>query len=133
MAGKKGDRRRRSAKQKQRDRQLRAAAIGAVDRREDHRSGGPGDKGERKDRERPERAFERIEIGEDQLGKDQHRGDGIDEKVEEFGCAPDDHANRDLARPHRMAIVVDRAGIAFGLGRGDGVGHHGQLLGFGGG
>src|SRR3546814_6620385 len=95
-----------AAEQEQRDGQLRAAAIGAVDGGEDDGADGPRPKGEREDGEGPERAGERVEVRKDELGKHQHRGDGIDEEIEEFGGAADDDPDRDLGGRDRMAVVV---------------------------
>ena len=96
----------RAAEQEQRDGQLDAAAIGAVDRDENDSADRPRDEGEREDRERIERAAQRIDLGENQPRKHQHRGDRIDEEVEELRGAADDDADRDLAR---VKLVV--AGI----------------------
>src|SRR3546814_12708430 len=53
----------------QRDGKLGAAAISAVDRGEDDRADRARDEGEGEDRERPERAAQRIEVREDELRK----------------------------------------------------------------
>ena len=126
MAGQEGNRRGRSAQQEQRDGQLGAAAIGAVDRGKDRGADGARDEGQREDGERPQRALQRIQIREHQLGKHQHRRDGVDEEVEEFGRATDHDTNGDLAGVDRMAVGIDRARIAFSLCRGDGVCRHGR-------
>jgi hypothetical protein len=84
IAGQEGDRRGRSAEQEQRGRQLCAAAIGAVDRGEDHRADGTRDEGKREDCEGPERPLQRIELRKNQLREHEHRCDRIDEEVEKF-------------------------------------------------
>src|SRR3546814_12396797 len=89
-SGQEGDGRGRSAEQEQRDGQFRAAAIGAVDGGEDQGADRARGKGEREDGERPERSVERVEMRKHQLGKHQHRGDGIDEEIEELRRQADD-------------------------------------------
>ncbi|KIU01360.1 hypothetical protein QU38_02040, partial [Staphylococcus aureus] len=97
---------------------------GAADRHENHRAERPRDKRECEDGERPERALQRIEKGEDQLREHQHRGNGIDEEIEELGGAADDHADRDFARTDAVAVAVQRTDIALGGKGGDGIAAH---------
>ena len=61
VAGQEGHRDRRGAEQEQRDRQLDAAAIDAVDRHEDDGADGARDEGKRKDGERIERAGQGLD------------------------------------------------------------------------
>jgi hypothetical protein len=86
----------------------------AIDGREDHRADRAGDECQRKDRKGIESAGQRIEIGEDELRKHQHRSDRIDEEVKELGGPADDDANGDLARVNRsVAIRVQKACVPF--------------------
>ena len=41
--------------------------------------------------------FSAVREGEEHRREDQHRGDAVDEEVEEFRRAPDDHADGDVA------------------------------------
>ena len=64
---------------------LVAAAVPALDRHEEqHRADRPRDEGEREDREGVERARQPVGEREEQLREDQHRGDAVDEEVEDI-------------------------------------------------
>jgi hypothetical protein len=82
-------------------------------RAEDRRAERAGDKGQGKDRERQHHARQAIDEREEQLREHQHRGDGVDEEVEEFRGAADDHAQRDLARSDAVRVGVHPARVAF--------------------
>ena len=56
--------------------------------------------------------MQRIGEGEDQLREDQHRCDGIDEEIKEFGRATNDHADGDIAGGDGAARM-HAAGITF--------------------
>ncbi len=114
----KGDRYSRSTEQEQGDGELGAAAEFAVDRQEDQGPDRARNEGEREDYERVERAGQPIDIREDRRREDQHRGDRIDEEVEEFRRPADDNADRDLAGANMMvAPRIHGAGIMLQRGR----------------
>jgi hypothetical protein len=65
----------------------------------------PRDKCERKDRKGVQCAFEPVREREEHRREHQHRSDRVDEEVEIFGGAADDHADGDVAG----AMAVSRA------------------------
>ena len=69
-----------------------AAAVPAVDRREDDGADRPGDEGQREHGEGVERRRHGLGEREEHLGKDDHRGDAEHEEVEILRGAPDDDA-----------------------------------------
>src|SRR3546814_11850505 len=71
-----------------------------------------------------ERSVERVEMRKHQLGKHQHRGDGIDAEIEEFRRPADDDPDRDLGRRDLVAVLLERTGVAPGLLLGRGFDRH---------
>ena len=79
-----------------------------------HGADRPGDEGEREDRERVQRAVEALLEREEHRREHQHRGDAVDEEVEIFGGAADDHADGDLAGGDVRVVVAILPGATFG-------------------
>ena len=97
VARKKCDGRRRGPQDEHCHRQLHAASVLPVDSHEDRGTDRTGNEGQGEDREGIERGRHRVGHGEEKLGEYDHRGDGIDEEIEEFRGAPDDDADGDAA------------------------------------
>jgi hypothetical protein len=58
------------------------------------------------------RAGQVIREGKNQARKNNHRGDGVDEEIEEFRGAADDDPGRNLSRIRMFVADLDHAGIA---------------------
>ncbi len=113
VARQEGDRGGRAAEQEERDRQLCAAAVNAVDRHEDDGTDGAGKESQREDCKGIERRRQPVRRErEDKLREDKDRRETVDEEVEKFGHAPDNHADGDTARRDR-SVVVNFASVTF--------------------
>ena len=101
---------------KERDGQLDATTVPAVDRREDDRADRPGDKGQREHGEGVKRRRHGFRKGEEHLGEDHHGGDGENEEVEILCRPADDDADGDLTRRdlvvggHQAGVALERRG-----------------------
>ena len=73
------------------------AADAVAEMAEQHRADRPRDEGDRKRRQRGERGRGRVGGREEQPGKDEHGGGGVDVKVEELDRGPDQAGEQDLA------------------------------------
>jgi len=121
ITGHEGDGCGRTAQQEQRDGQLRSTAVATIDRHEDQRTDRPRDEGDGKDREGIEGAGQGIHIGEHQARKHDDRGDGVNEEIEKFGGATNDHTNGNITRRDLVVPRIDQARII--LQRSGGEGH----------
>ncbi len=70
-----------------------------------------------KNRERIERARQRIDKRKHELRKHDDRRNGVDEEVEKLRRAPHDDTDRDLGRLQRTVMVVQASRIALERGR----------------
>jgi len=111
VTGQEAEADRRNAHQEEGDGQLGPATEAPVDGDEQGRADGPGDEGHREDGEGEQGPAQRPRIGEDQLREDHDRGDRIDEEVEEFRRATDDHADRNFSGVDFAVSRVDLAGV----------------------
>ncbi len=107
IAGQERERHGGCAEQEQRDVSL-AAAVLAVDRHEDDGADRPRDEGQREDHEGIEGAGQLAREREHQAREHHHRGDGVDEEVEEFRGAADDDADGDLAGTGLVVAMLAR-------------------------
>ncbi|MNQ96651.1 hypothetical protein D3C85_1122660 [compost metagenome] len=111
VAGQEAEADRRQAHQEQGDGQLGPAPEAPVDLDEQGRTDGAGDEGHGEDGEGEQGAAQRSRIGKDQLREDHDRSDRIDEEVEEFRRATDDHADRNFSGVDFAVSRVDLAGV----------------------
>jgi len=101
------------AEHEKRQGQLGFSPETSLDGHRDDSSERTRDEGERENQERVENTFKMLLEREENRRKHQHRGDAVDEKVKIFGCAADDHADRDFAGGD-VRVVVTLPGADFG-------------------
>ncbi|MNY33660.1 hypothetical protein D3C86_1679470 [compost metagenome] len=111
VAGQEAEADRRQTQQEEGDGQLGPASEAPVDLDEQGCADGAGDEGHGEDGEGQQGPAQRARIGEDQLREDHDRGDRIDEEVEEFRRATDDHADRNFSGVDFAVSRVDLAGV----------------------
>ena len=106
-----------AAKDDQCHRQLGAAAVVAVDPHEDEGADRTGEEGEGEEREGHQRRGDGAAgNGEDQLRENEDGSEAVNEEIEEFGGAPDHHADGDTAGRQRLVVRMHAAGIPLETG-----------------
>src|ERR1700712_403055 len=109
-----GDAGGRHAQQEKGGGQLGLAAEAALYRHEHHGADRACDECERENDKGVQRAFEPFLVWEKRRRENQHRGNGVDKKVEIFRGPPDDDAKGDFPRGDMSMIVrlVIRAAVS---------------------